>query len=115
MEQSSIYQLVPGDLPGRPDPLGTLIGQRIRDLRRSLGMTQSELAGPYTKSYVSAVENGRAMPSLRTLWFLADRLGVGVGDLVDPVKPLLTPEYNAGYDTARARDLHPPTSRRRPA
>jgi transcriptional regulator with XRE-family HTH domain len=116
MEQSSIYQLLrPDDLPGGPDPLGVLIGQRIRDRRRALGMTQTELAGPYTKSYVSAVENGRVMPSVRTLWFIADRLGVGVGDLVDGVKPVLTVEYNSAHDAAGPGNLYPSTSRRRPA
>lgn len=116
MQESSIYQLlVPDEPPGGPDPLGVLVGQRIRDRRRALGMTQSDLAGPYTKSYVSAVENGRVMPSLRTLWFIAGRLGVGVGDLVDSVKPLLTPEYNLRHEPVRACRLNPPPRRRRPA
>lgn len=115
MEQSSIYQLSRPDLPGGPDPLGVLVGKRIRDRRRALGMTQAELAAPFTKSYVSAVENGRVMPSLRTLWFIADRLGVGVGDLVDTVKPLLTGEYNLLHDTGRERRLDPTAGRRRPA
>jgi transcriptional regulator with XRE-family HTH domain len=93
MEKSSIYQLLVPDQSGHPDPLGVEVGRRIRDRRRALGMTQAELAAPLTKSYVSAVEHGRVMPSLRTLWLIADRLGVGVGELVDGVKPLLTAEY----------------------
>lgn len=78
-------------------------------------MTQAELAGPFSKSYVSAVEHGRVMPSLRTLWFMAGRLGVGVGDLVDTVKPFLTPEYNVAHEPVRACRLHPSSRGRRPA
>ncbi len=59
------------------------MGRRIRARRRSLGLTQAELAAPLSKSYVSAVEHGRVLPSLRTLRLIASRLGVGVGELVD--------------------------------
>ena len=84
MAESSIYQPSTGqDGFPAPDQLSTKVGRRIRDRRRALGLTQRALAAPYTKSYVSAVERGRVLPSLRILSFLAERLGVGVGDLVD--------------------------------
>ncbi len=101
MAESSIYQLCAPDAPlSRPDQLGIEVGRRIRAHRQSLGLTQAELAAPLTKSYVSAVENGRVLPSLRALWFLAGRLGVGVGDLVDDIKTPLIREYNAGHGSA---------------
>ena len=116
MGQSSIYQLLDPE-PTRPlAPRGVEVGKRIRSLRRSRGLTQAELAAPFTKSHLSAVENGRVLPSLRTLWFIADRLGVGVGDLVDDVKTPLTVEYNRHHGRTGARnDAHPTKGRRRPA
>jgi transcriptional regulator with XRE-family HTH domain len=117
MVESSIYQLLsPADLLTAADTLCVEVGRRIRDRRHALGLTQSELAAPLTKSYLSAVENGRVMPSLRVLWYLADRLGVGVGDLVDTVKPGLTVEYNrADVRTGASQRPGPPQDRRRPA
>ena len=117
MAESSIYQHLGWDNPaGVPHPLGIEVGRRIRDLRCSRGLTQTQLAAPLTKSYLSAVENGRVLPSLRALCFIADRLGVGVGDLVDEVKTPLTDEYTASHGRTRARhDTHPPKGRRRPA
>jgi len=51
------------------------IGEKIRQLRKSMGMTQEELAGEHmTKSMLSQIENGRAFPSMRTLQYLASRL-----------------------------------------
>ncbi|MDR7485993.1 MAG: hypothetical protein QN187_11745 [Armatimonadota bacterium] len=57
----------------RPDEAP--IGRRIRQRRRELGMTQSDLAGPdYTKSFISQLEGGFADPSLDTLRYLTRRL-----------------------------------------
>lgn len=48
-----------------------------------LGITQQHLAGDkYTKSYVSAIENGLILPSLPALVYLAVRLGVTAGELL---------------------------------
>ncbi|MBY0010270.1 helix-turn-helix domain-containing protein [Paenibacillus typhae] len=56
------------------------IGDKIKALRQSKGLTQSELAGEaMTKSMLSQIENGRAMPSMRSLQILAERLGVDAG------------------------------------
>jgi tetratricopeptide (TPR) repeat protein len=67
-----------------PAPLsaGTL-GQRLRQARRQRGLTQEALAAPeFTKSYVSAVERGRARPSLKALELLAQRLQTPVAELL---------------------------------
>ena len=59
------------------------IGEKIKDLRASKMMTQKELAGDViTRNMLSQIENGSANPSLSTLTYLADRLGVPVGYLV---------------------------------
>lgn len=61
----------------------SLVGERIRVLRQSRGMTQSELAGDdVTRNMLSRIENGAALPSLPTLVAIASRLNVPVGALL---------------------------------
>lgn len=56
------------------------VGEKVRTLRQSKMMTQSELAGTYmTRNMLSYVENGSAMPSLSTISYLAERLNVPAG------------------------------------
>lgn len=58
----------------------TQIGEKIRELRQLREMTQKELAGEsVTRNMLSLIENGNALPSLTTLVYLAERLGVSVG------------------------------------
>src|SRR5881396_495305 len=55
------------------DPLG----ERLRRLRVSAGMTQTELAdGRFSKEYVSQIERGKTRPAAETLEWLAARLDV---------------------------------------
>lgn len=55
------------------------IGERIRQLRMRRGLTQKELAGEQmTRNMLSLVENGSALPSLSSLAYLAEVLGVPV-------------------------------------
>ena len=89
MRKSSIYQPVDATRPIWAAELGA----RIRHRRQALGLTQTELGAPFTKSYVSAIEHGKAVPSLRALWVLSGRLGVGVGDLTNTVYPIATGLY----------------------
>lgn len=59
------------------------IGERIRDLRTSKLMTQSELAGTHiTRNMLSRIENGAANPSLSTILYIAGRLNVPAGFLL---------------------------------
>lgn len=52
------------------------LGERIKDLRKNLKMTQTDLAGSeMTKSMLSQIENNLAMPSMKNLQYLASRLG----------------------------------------
>ena len=56
------------------------IGDKVKQLRKAKGMTQTDLAGEHmTKSMLSQIENGRALPSMNTLQFLAGRLGTDAG------------------------------------
>lgn len=59
------------------------VGKRVREQRRKRGLTQSELGHPLSRGYMSALESGATLPSLGTVWLLAQRLGVTVGDLID--------------------------------
>ncbi len=62
----------------------SLIGERIRTVRKRLGMTQEELAdGDITRNMISRIENGVALPSLPSLCAICARLDIPVGALFD--------------------------------
>ena len=59
------------------------IGKKIKELRTEKLMTQSELAGSeITRNMLSRIENEAALPSLGTVLYLAERLGVAAGYLL---------------------------------
>ena len=60
-----------------------LLGTKIKQLRKSKKMTQAALVGDkITRNMLSGIENGVANPSISTLNYLADKLGVSVGYLL---------------------------------
>jgi tetratricopeptide (TPR) repeat protein len=59
------------------------LGQRLREARLQRRMSQEALAQPeFTKSYVSAVERGKARPSLKALELMARRLEIPMSELL---------------------------------
>jgi tetratricopeptide (TPR) repeat protein len=55
--------------------VASTVGARVRLLRRSAGLSQSELAaGRFSKEYVSQIERGKTRPTAETLEWLAGRL-----------------------------------------
>ena len=59
------------------------IGEKIKNLRTSKMMTQKELSGDViTRNMLSQIETGTALPSLQSLIYLANRLGVQPGYLL---------------------------------
>ena len=56
------------------------IGQRIRQLRESRGMTQSRLqaCSRVSRSYLSRIESGQMTPSIGTLEKISEALGIGL-------------------------------------
>ncbi len=53
------------------------LGERVRTLRTTAGLTQSELAaGRFTKEYVSQIERSKTRPTVETVEWIAERLGV---------------------------------------
>ena len=59
------------------------IGKRIRDIRISKGVSQSQLAlmTSMTKSYMSEIEAGKKNLTLRTLQTIATSLGITLEDI----------------------------------
>src|SRR3954447_19897687 len=56
---------------------GNRLGERLRQLRVSANMTQTDLAGTrFSKEYVSQIERGKTRPTRDTIEWLAARLGV---------------------------------------
>src|SRR5882724_869826 len=56
---------------------GTRLGERVRSLRASAGLTQTDLASErFSKEYISQIERGKTRPTQETIEWLAARLGV---------------------------------------
>ena len=56
------------------------LGEKIKKRRRELGLTQEMLAGEQiTRNMLCQIEKGKAVPSLPTLTYLAERLRMPVG------------------------------------
>src|SRR5689334_7113817 len=104
MQKSSITKLRRRAFRERgPDSeFARTLGRAIRDRRRARGLTQSQLGHRLTKGYVSEVERGHSLPSLRALAFIADRLDVPVGELLEEVKGGLPSVYTAADENEHA-------------
>jgi len=62
------------------------VGERVRQLRISSGLTQTDLAGErFSKEYVSQIERGKTRPTRETVAWLAERLGVDENYLLNGV------------------------------
>ena len=65
------------------DSSDSILAQRLRTARLAAKLTQQELAGEtFSKSYISAVEQGRMIPSIPSLSIIASRLGVAISYLL---------------------------------
>jgi HTH-type transcriptional regulator, quorum sensing regulator NprR len=63
----------------RPAPVSESlqqIGERIRKARTDAGLSQAQLGAPhFTRAYVSAIELGKVRPAMKSLEFMANKLG----------------------------------------
>ncbi|HEY8757085.1 MAG TPA: tetratricopeptide repeat protein [Candidatus Limnocylindria bacterium] len=63
----------------RPAPVSESlqqIGERIRKARTDAGLSQAQLGAPhFTRAYVSAIELGKVRPAMKSLEFMAEKLG----------------------------------------
>lgn len=63
-----------------------MLGERIRQLRKQKRMTLEELAGKeLTKGMLSLIENNKANPSMESLRYIAEQLGIEVADLLEEI------------------------------
>jgi tetratricopeptide (TPR) repeat protein len=75
--QSASAQLASARLAGAAPSRAPRLGDRVRQLRVSAGLTQSGLAGDrFSKEYISQIERGKTRPTVETIEWLAVRLGV---------------------------------------
>lgn len=64
------------------------LGTRIRKLRKKQKLTLEALAGDrLTKGMLSQIENDKAKPSMESLDYIAERLGVKASELLEQVTP----------------------------
>lgn len=64
------------------------LGNKIRTLRKERSLTQAALCGEQiTRNMLSQIENDLAVPSVSTLTYLAKRLNVPIGYLLDDAQP----------------------------
>lgn len=61
------------------------IGNRIRELRESKGISQQNLAAVcnFEKANLSRIEAGRTNPTVSTLYKISQALGITISELVD--------------------------------
>lgn len=93
-------------IPSTPAPEGNLqVATAVRDLRHVRNLSQRQLAARMNvpRTYISKIENGKAMPTLSSLQRLAAALGVDISALlrdsstrhVDETAMLLTDPFIA--------------------
>ena len=80
----------PGPIPVESHPMdpvteaGLRVAGLVKEIRRARHLSQRQLAGrmQVPRTYISKIENGKAIPTLSSLERLADALGVHVRQLV---------------------------------
>ena len=60
------------------------IGEKIKKLRKELGLTQKDVCGEYmTRNMLSLIESDSAMPSIETAEYIASRLNITLSYLFE--------------------------------
>jgi transcriptional regulator with XRE-family HTH domain len=69
---------------------GLMVAGQVKEIRRARHMSQRQLAGrmQVPRTYISKIENGKAIPTLSSLERLAAALGVDVRQLVRDTRSL---------------------------
>jgi transcriptional regulator with XRE-family HTH domain len=70
--------------PASPPNVGLHVAQQVREIRKARHLSQRQLAGRMMvpRTYISKIENGKAIPTLGSLERLASALGVNITQLV---------------------------------
>lgn len=77
--------------------IATAIGQEVRRRRTAAGLSQAEVGAPFTRSFVSAVEHGRALPSITALTVLLKHLRVDLDEFFSGVQMHMTAMYTSAH------------------
>jgi transcriptional regulator with XRE-family HTH domain len=77
-------QLVTNNTTGSETAEGIDVARAVREVRRDRCLSQRQLAGRMAvpRTYISKIENGKAVPTLSSLQRLAQALEVGICDLL---------------------------------
>jgi transcriptional regulator with XRE-family HTH domain len=75
------------------------LGKEIKRRRHALGLSQAYVARPFTRAYLSAIEQGLCSPSLAALVQIAERLETSAAELIDSVNPGLALVYTRRHDS----------------
>ena len=79
------------------------LGERLRTLRVSAGLTQTQLAGErFSKEYISQIERGKTRPTATTIAWLAQQLGVDPAFLASGVSTEERTKVEAQLEHAEA-------------
>ncbi len=87
-----------------PDPrqqpameAGMRVATQVREIRRARHLSQRQLAGrmQVPRTYISKIENGKAIPTLGSLERLANALEVGISQLVRDARSLREEDVEA--------------------
>jgi transcriptional regulator with XRE-family HTH domain len=81
-EPQSPHLVVTSEQPAGEE--GLQVARAVREARRERGLSQRQLAGRMLvpRTYISKIENGKAMPTLSSLARLASALEIDICDLV---------------------------------
>lgn len=62
-----------------------LVSQRLKNARKTAGMTQLELSlqSGVSQNMITYIEQGKRGPTLRTVLKLCEALGISISDLID--------------------------------
>lgn len=90
-------QLVKSASSGNAEEAGLQVAAQVREIRRARHMSQRQLASrmQVPRTYISKIENGKAIPTLGSLERLAVALEVGVHQLVRDARSAREEEVSA--------------------
>jgi transcriptional regulator with XRE-family HTH domain len=89
--------VVPNPDASSPEDDSLQVSRAVRDIRRSRNLSQRQLAGrmQVPRTYISKIENAKAMPTLSSLERLANALEVNICDLLRDARSRRHEEANA--------------------